>query len=382
MFDEDLIRKWVDNGTINPEQARKMSEDLAEYREEHKSKGQIIAFSVIGTILIGVGAILFVASHWNGIPDYAKTLLLVGSTLGIHLSGYHFLYQKQKYPRLGSALLFLSAIFFGASVFLIAQIYNVNANSHFLVFIWLLGSLPLVYGYCSTASAGLCSLLFFIWGGLLYSENRRLEEAIDILDLFLLQGLALYLVGTLHELFEKVKSAARPYKFIGLQATLLFLFLHTFRLNYEFGKTTPIIYAAIGTLLLILLLPPSLRTRLRSYQTDVGVFILVLLLLGMSLVTGYYPENEKTYMIVFNVIFLGVLIMLLYTGYSSENMGAINTAMFWFIPFIIARYFDFFWEMLPRSLFFIAGGLVMLAISILLERKRRELKARFGREKA
>ncbi len=380
MFDEDLIRKWVDNGTISPEQAREMSEDLAEYREEHKSKGQIIAFSVIGTILIGVGAILFVASHWNEIPNYAKTLLLVGSTFGIHLSGYHLLYQRQKYPRLGSALLFLSAIFFGASVFLIAQIYNVNANSHFLVLIWLLGSLPLVYGYRSTASAGLCSLLFFIWAGLLYSENRRLEEAIE--NLFLLQGLALYLVGVLHELFEKVKYAARPYKFIGLQATLLFLFLHTFRLNYEFGKITAIIYAAIGTVFLLLLLPPSLRARLSDYQTDVGIFILVLLLLGMSLVTGYYPGHEKAYMIAFNVIFLGVLIMLLYTGYGSENMGTINTAMFWFIPFIIARYFDFFWEMLPRSLFFIAGGLVMLAISVLLERKRREFKARFGRGQA
>ena len=82
------------------------------------------------------------------------------------------------------------------------------------------------------------ALLFFIWGGLLYSENRGFEEAIDILDFFLLQGLALYLVGTLHELSEKVKYAARPYKFIGLQATLLFLFLHTFHLNYEFGKIT------------------------------------------------------------------------------------------------------------------------------------------------
>ncbi|WP_155400526.1 hypothetical protein [Methanosarcina mazei] len=86
-------------------------------------------------------------------------------------------------------------------------------------------------------------------------------------------------------------------------------------------------------------------------------------------------------MILFNLIFLGLLTLLLYAGYSTEDIGTVSTAMFWFILLIFARYFDFFWELLPRSLFFMLGGFVLLVISIVLERKRRELKVQFsGRE--
>ena len=98
---------------------------------------------------------------------------------------------------------------------------------------------------------------------------------------------------------------------------------------------------------------------------------------GITLTTIYSPASEKTYMIIFNIVFLGLLTMLLYAGYSTEDIGIVNTTMFWFILLIFARYFDFFWELLPRSLFFMLGGLVLLIISVVLERKRRELKAQF-----
>ena len=106
---------------------------------------------------------------------------------------------------------------------------------------------------------------------------------------------------------------------------------------------------------------------------------------GITLTTIYIPDfipsPEKFYMILFNVIFLGLLTLLLYAGYSTEDIGTVSTAMFWFILLIFARYFDFFWELLPRSLFFMLGGFVLLVIIIVLKRKRRELKVQFsGRE--
>jgi uncharacterized membrane protein len=91
----------------------------------------------------------------------------------------------------------------------------------------------------------------------------------------------------------------------------------------------------------------------------------------------YSPLSGKTYVGLFNIIFLGLLVLFLYAGYNTEDIGIINTAMFWFLLLIFARYFDFFWDLLPRSLFFIVGGLALLVISLGLERKRRELKAQF-----
>ncbi|NLU57904.1 MAG: DUF2157 domain-containing protein [Methanosarcina thermophila] len=87
---------------------------------------------------------LFVASNWEKIGDIFRIILLAGSTVRIHYAGYYLRYENQKYPKLGFALIFLSALFFGASLFLIAQIYNINANNSTLVLVWLLGVSPLI----------------------------------------------------------------------------------------------------------------------------------------------------------------------------------------------------------------------------------------------
>ena len=61
----------------------------------------------------------------------------------------------------------------------------------------------------------------------------------------------------------------------------------------------------------------------------------------------------------------------MYLGYLNKNPAYINIGLLFFVLDVIARYFDFFWKLLPRSLFFIGGGLILLAGSVILERKRR-----------
>lgn len=378
MFDQDLIQKWLDEGTINPTQAEKMRADIEEYKTEHRSKKQIIAFSTIGAILIGIGAILFVASNWEKIGDTIRILLLAGSTISIHYAGYRLKYENQKYPRLGSSLLFLSALFFGASLFLIAQIYNINANNSTLVLIWLFGVFPLIYGYRSTTVAGLCSLLFYLWIYLLYSERNSFSELINIRDLYLISGIALYFTGTLHELSAKAKYAAPIFKFMGLQVVLVALFICTFGAWEPKSKAIiSAIYAFLGILFLTVLLSKPLWSKLTVFQTDTSMTVISFLMAGFTLITQHTLVSEEAYVGFFNLVFLGLLVLLLYAGYSTEDIRIVNTAMFWFIPLIIARYFDLFWDLLPRSFFFMIGGLVLLALSMVLERKRRELKAQF-----
>jgi uncharacterized membrane protein len=202
---------------------------------------------------------------------------------------------------------------------------------------------------------------------------------INILDLYLISGIALYFTGTLHELSEKVKHAAAAFKFMGLQAVLLLIFIQTFGFWESRSKEiVPIIYVFLGILFLAVLLLKPLRSKLKDFQTGMSMAAISFLMAGITLTSIHSPMTEEAYMGFFNIIFLGLLVLLLYVGYSTEDIGMVNTAMFWFIPLIFARYFDFFWELLPRSFFFMIGGLVLLTISVVLERKRRELKAQFA----
>ena len=145
MIDEKLINKWLIEKTISQNQAKKMLSDVSNYKKEIRSDKLIISVSTIGAILLGIGAVVFIASNWQELSSIVKVLILIGSTALAYYFGYYFRIQKQNLKIVGASLLFLGALLFGATVILVSQIYHINANNHILVLIWLFRIFPLVY---------------------------------------------------------------------------------------------------------------------------------------------------------------------------------------------------------------------------------------------
>ena len=102
-MDKELISKWLKERVINQAQAKRMLADMEAYKKESHSNKFIVAISTIGAILLGIGAILFIASNWQELSSILKTIILVGSTAIAYYIGYMFKYQKQNHP-LGSNL--------------------------------------------------------------------------------------------------------------------------------------------------------------------------------------------------------------------------------------------------------------------------------------
>ena len=75
--------------------------------------------------------------------------------------------------------------------------------------------------------------------------------------------------------------------------------------------------------------------------------------------------------LIFNLLFAAGIIGLICLGYIRRYPPYINIGLLFFVLDVTARYFDFFWKLLPRSIFFIVGGLILLAGGMFLERKRR-----------
>ena len=98
MTNKKQIQEWLESGTITQKQAQKMLADVDRKSKEERSNKFIVAISTIGAILLGIGAILFVASNWREIPDLMKVVILLGSTFGAYYLGYLFKYDK-KYAR-------------------------------------------------------------------------------------------------------------------------------------------------------------------------------------------------------------------------------------------------------------------------------------------
>ena len=386
MTNEKQIKEWLESGTITQEQAQKMLADVDQKSKEERSNKFIVAISTIGAILLGIGAILFVASNWREIPDLMKVLILLGSTFGAYYLGYLFKYDKKNLPKVGVSLFFLGALLFGASIFLIAQIYHINANAHSLVLIWLIGVLPLVYAFRSEPIAALSSLLFFIWTFLFVG----IKEFYHIPIILMFSGALLFSFGGLHYYKKQLSRVARIFRIFGIKVVMLSLFLLTFslfstqndgiifgifanELNYS-QITFPIVLLSIVSiigLVVNLLFNPS-QSKTNSFESGAALG-----LLGFTLLFFFFPAESNVYTVIYNLLFAGLTIFLIYIGYQRSDIKIVNIGIFWLSVFIFAKYFDFFWDLMDRSLFFIVGGLILVLGGIAMERKRRQIKEDF-----
>ncbi len=396
MVDKNQIEQWLKEGTITKDQAQKMLADTSKYKKEQTSNKLITVFSTIGAIVFGIGVILFIASNWQQIPNIIKVLILLGSTLGSYYIGYVLRYQKQTLVKVGASLIFLGALLFGATIFLIAQMYHVNANNHTLILIWLAGIIPLVYALKTKPIAGLSSFLFFIWIGLFVFRNISFRDnSIDFADffalpvLYLVSGILLFGIGGLHYFSDDLKDVARIYRIAAIKIIMLVLFLLTFRFfsgNYNghnireglelSSQFIPgfVIFSGLAIVFTIINLffnPPKTDTSIHEGFAGLG-------LSAIALIFFFYPSTTNIYVLLFNLILALLILTLLFIGYQREDMRLVNIGMAYLSILVIVRYFDFFWELLPRSIFFTVGGLILILGSIALERKRRQLKQKFG----
>jgi len=401
MVDKKQIEQWLKEGTITKAQAKKMLADTSHYKKERSSNKLIVAVSTIGAILLGIGAILFIASNWQAIPNTIKMLILVGSTFGAYYIGYLFRYQKKNLPKVGASLIFLGALLFGATVFLVAQIYNINANNHTLVLIWLVGVLPLVYAFASVPIAVLSSLLFYIWIGLFVFRNisltRGMGDLFSLPVLYLVSGVLLFGVGALHYASDKLNNIARTYRIAGIKVGITSLFLLTFNIfsgknlaemrdssqlaewGLHFGTTNQFtISLVIFSVLAIVITIINLFFNISKQKTNILENSIGFGLIALAIIFFFFPATTNIYVIIFNLVLTGIIFTLLFVGYNNEDIKLVNIGMFWLSVLIVVRYFDWFWDLLPRSLFFIIGGLILVLGGIALEKKRRQLSAKFN----
>lgn len=404
MIDQKQIQEWLQSGTISQEQAAKMLADAAQTRKEESSGKFITSIVSLGATLFGVGAILFVALAWEALPNFLKIFLLLGSTFGSYYLGYVFAYQKQNYPKAGEALIFLGALLFGASTFLIAQIYNMNSSvesTYVLLGIWLVGVLPVAYGFLSDTIASLAVILFFVFIYLVFTTEVAkgmgghfgyARSLLDTLTVGIVSGIMLFGIGGFHYASEKLKSIARIYRLAGLQISILIVFLLSMKFPYflfgygRFGSEQTVQISGTATAWVVVLGIIALfftaanlffgivRTKIFFAENIAAIVMLALaLLLFFSVGSGM----DVLFRTLFTAAFAGITLMMFYIGYENMDMTVVNKASSWITGFIVVKYFEWFWGTFNPYLFFMAGGALLIMGGIALEKKRKELKARF-----
>ncbi len=403
---ETALRIWQEKKLLTAEKAGELRKALPEADDvSHKAIG---IFSAVGAVLVGLGIILFVASNWQAMTPVIKVAILLAGMVATAFAGYALAYEGQTYTKTGLALLLINAFLYGASIFLIGQIYHLPLDWTTGMFAWFLGVAIFAYALQSRLHLWLAVpilLLALSWfsssvrtGG---SEFESLFDDSGILVLYPILGLGLMSTGVLHRLHNWLRFGERTLMHWGLFLLTLIMVVSTVERSVFFGffqfRTDAFALCVMGVSLAALI-AAFVWGKFETPQGRFGLLALGLyiaftfVLARIPLWMGYPEFTNLVYgapawvsepgifslaaLFVIHIVMVFVfLLVVIWEGTLLKSPQFVNIGMLGLAFAIFIQYFSWAFEQLDRSVAFILGGVLILGLSSVLERQRRRIIA-------
>lgn len=373
---EKMINKWLVAGLINQETAEVL---LKSVEEENAKKHRIrlnICIYTIAAILIGLGVFAFVsANDWilsllMSLPILQILIMLMLSICALCF-GYNLVYEKNKFPRLGHSIIFLSTLLIGGTYALTGQNYHINANNSSLVFLWMLSILPIAYLFKNFA-VNIVTIILYILGVIYYYMELGLDAGLTwTIFIPLLIGTTLYSVANIPVVLEKFNSFSMSYKLTGLTPIFVTLLILTCSVETSYNQTSPYYIVPI-VVLIVLNLIDFVMNKNRKLLFNIETGYLIALLLSLLLIIALPSVSVYGVMVLANLAIIAMISAGYYYGYKFEYNTIAQTNWF-LIIYLTVNYCRWGWNMMDKAMFFILGGVCLLAIGMFLENRRKKV---------
>lgn len=171
---------WRAEGLINDSQYEQLSERYQFNLLDTTARNRFVMILIgLGSILIGLGVITFVAANWQELSREAKVTLLLSLFIGVNIAGFYLWRQPHgAQQRLGHGLLILGALILGANMGLMGQMFHISNPFYELLLAWGVGVLAMAYSLRLT-SLGVLSILL-IWLGYWGSWSNLFSQSWSI----------------------------------------------------------------------------------------------------------------------------------------------------------------------------------------------------------
>jgi uncharacterized membrane protein len=418
------LDRWVEEKLVSPEQAARLRERYP--LEQPAYSWGLIVFATTGALVVGLGVILLLAYNWDGIPKAGKLALIFGAMLGAHGAGLNWLRRPDWRAKLGEAMLVLGTMFYGAAIWLVAQIYNIDEHYPNGFLFWALGALALAWAIRSTALGFLTVILVGIWGGCealdfnrpghvalllvvvavvrLAWRNRSavlLALCVAATQVLLLMNLgvwgasaqmftaslalAVFLVAASRLTDAAFPAAAHVMEGFGYGSFLICAYLLTFHhaarglLDWDHSNSWQPTQAAIaGWSLFVAALGAWSWVAWRHFlQRDLAVertdwLLPIALLYAFGLAATSVVGWEQFVAWSFTAALLGLAAWWMWRGCQESRAGITVLGSVVLTALVAARYFDLFPSMASRALAFILLGGLFIAEALYYRKVRRE----------
>ena len=401
----DLAR-WQQQGWIDEQARQHILQEAAGSRHVHLSA----TFALLGALLLGMGALTFIAANWQQLDGLTRLLIgLAGLYANIGL--LFALDRRQQSHWLFHGLVLLLVILFGANIMLIAQTFHINAHWPNGILLWSLGAVVislLLNSQLAMAAALLLGMLWsgtealeferFLWaypgflallGGWIVYRHwplalrfwglaliwwlgievlGRYDPGPEALQLLWLIGFILLFAGLLLGRVRRFAWTAPTFVDYGALAVLGMGWLLSFPELLNWGHTEAESWLPMRLLAALIVLSLGfLLTRTSSllrWSAWLPILAALVLITPEWFASPWVP-------VLFNLFYFAGLLSLIWQAAMAHDGRMQRIALGFFLLGLLGRYFDTFWGLLDRSLFFAGGGLLLIAGGWWFARKRR-----------
>lgn len=385
--------EWVREEIITPEQWKQI---LSRYPEQ-EGKGPWLP--VLAGVLMGLGILSFVASNWEGIPPLLRLFILAGTMTGFYTVGE--LRTRKGFPHTGAILTGLGVISFGGGMVLTAQMFHLVAHDVTLFILWGLAGLITTHLYRHPS-------LFFLTFGILtvaqiYSGGE-FQTFSYVSALLLLFGLGVEAARSDSPVYRWFVAAAAVHQSIqwvvasDLEAMWLFPFLMAIYTAGNWLEGTawkrPLETSALTVAFVLSLFVFQVSPTESEWEVPqpIPFLTLTVTLLACSLLAkwkrGRLKESDAWLLflpffyltrelpeLLHHLIYLTALytasVLTLLRGIGQRARFESNWGIFLFLITTVNAYFNLAWDFMPKSLFFLFGGIILFALNRFLQSRKR-----------
>jgi uncharacterized membrane protein len=420
-------------GVISPETAG----GIQSYYAEKTAGGlhwAIIAFSVLGSLLIGAGVILLFAHNWDDLSRPVRAVLsfapvVIGSILSL------IAVAKNGGAALRESAGIFHALAIGASIALIGQTYNVSSSATDFFLTWMLLALPLVFLLRSSGAGLIYLALVFGWSGVAQEETG--QAAGFWLLILPVMGRLVYLIRTQRHSAETLLNVwgmlftisictgltfertvpglwiiayaallsgagligmhlygehagwSNPPRVFGIIGIAVLAYVFTFenawydigwshiRSGWRYRAWGPWLDGGI-TLAFLAFWIVSARKSFRKHSTETVTLSVFPIIAILCFVLGSIGNgSDVVNALIFNAFMLFLGIMYVVMGCRNTRLRQLNGGMAILSLLLVTRFFDEDFGFMARGIVFITLGACFLTANLIMARckKRKEVEA-------
>ncbi|CAG7654468.1 DUF2157 domain-containing protein [Paenibacillus allorhizosphaerae] len=387
---------WVERGIVSREQVNQI---VNLYEDKKHAVGLL---PILGSILVGLGILSFIAANWQDIPEFARLTMIIVFMAGFYAAGERLV--RRGHDKLGMAIVSLGVVSFGAGIILIGQMFHLVAYNAFSFILWasagaltaylyrsrylylislLLFNVAQIYSVSEFGTFSYTAFVLMTVGLGWYAWHRRNPLLIGCLAFSMtlhsmlwttsgdmkfiwmfIPAMALYALGD----WVKERTERFALQFAPLAAAFVFgIFMVLFSFDWsgtylhEHLLAQPAAYLSLLAVLFVLSVVGKLRRGAGSVSSAFEWILLAPYL---------YLPNGIELMYLLAMFFFSLYV--LWRGYAEEWRFKINVGTVLFIVATLIAYGKLTWDFMDKSLFFIIGGVLLLLLSWFLNRRKKQ----------